>query len=69
MKQFVTLLIVLGLPALAFAPGDSDGITAGILDAITSHLLISDYLRRKVTDGTDLDSGSGSCNIDCKTLM
>ncbi|MCM4152389.1 hypothetical protein DHD05_12375 [Arenibacter sp. N53] len=50
MRQFVTLLIFLGLACMVFAQQDNDGITAVTLDAITVSPVNVDYLR-KVNDG------------------
>ncbi|MCK0133588.1 hypothetical protein [Arenibacter sp. S6351L] len=50
MKQFVTLLIFLGLTCFVFAQEEHDGITAVTLDAITVSPVNVDYLQ-KVNDG------------------
>ena len=50
MKQFVALLIFLGLCSIVYAQKDNDGITPVALDAITVSSANADYLR-KVTDG------------------
>ncbi|MCK0145750.1 hypothetical protein MWU78_08860 [Arenibacter sp. F26102] len=50
MKQFVTLLIFLGLACMVFAQKHNDRITAVTLDAITVSPVNVDYMR-KVNDG------------------